>query len=351
MNIRIVFLSVCVVISVTTLIGIFSTHCSAIEQQDISDYSKVEIQNLLPSNEIIHMDYLGIVKTDDIIKIGAESSGRIEKIHVQEGENVKKQSLLLTLNAKGLAEKVRAAALDLKAKTAEYDSIVKSYSTGGSSYTQVTNAKHLLENARTNLLLSQESLDNSSILSHYDGYIEKIFFKAGELLKVGDTVIQLIKSNPQYYVSTFVSQIDAQKIKMNNKLMISNIHNINVSNDPCTIINISKTANTYNKKYEVKIECNYPNDNSIMIGEMVNVHIPTSYNHVYKIPMSSLSMNDAGELGIKVMNNNNIVEFYYIDSFKENDGYALITARDLPSSLALITKGHGMVNIGMHIKS
>jgi multidrug efflux system membrane fusion protein len=66
-----------------------------------------------------------------------------------------------------------------------------------------------------------------------------------------------------------------------------------------------------------------------------------------KIPPSVLTLKDDGTIGVKVLNENNIVEFYPIHKAKDTiDG---MWVSGLPNSVNLIITGQEYVSIGQKI--
>ena len=74
-------------------------------------------------------------------------------------------------------------------------------------------------------------------------------------------------------------------------------------------------------------------------GEKIKAH---------KISPSILSLRDNGEMGIKIVNENNIVEFYNIEVISDTNDGMWVTG--LPNEVNLIISGQEYISTGQQIE-
>ena len=93
------------------------------------------------------------------------------------------------------------------------------------------------------------------------------------------------------------------------------------------------------------IEAEIPNpNNEIAAGMTAQLHVPTQTVLTHQLPTSLLSLDDAGILGIKAVDEENRVVFHpaeFVRSMSES-----VWLQGLPKNLRLITVGQGFVQNG-----
>ena len=110
---------------------------------------------------------------------------------------------------------------------------------------------------------------------------------------------------------------------------------------------ISPSADISTRTFEITIEAdNF--DLSFKSGITSSVTIKGIELMAQKIPPSVLTLEDDGTIGVKILNENNIVEFYPIHKVKDTiDG---MWVSGLPNSVNLIITGQEYVSIGQKIE-
>jgi len=123
----------------------------------------------------------GVVEADQNVVISAEIPALIKKIHVKEGQKVKKGTLLVTLDDEGLRNKINE--LKTKYELANYVFIkrqnLKNQNIGSEfEFEKAKNDKESIEQA---LKTARSQLSKTKIKSYYSGVVDDIFQKVGEL--------------------------------------------------------------------------------------------------------------------------------------------------------------------------
>jgi len=137
--------------------------------------------------------------------VNPEMNGRIQKIHIREGQKVSKGQLLVTLDSeimsKGLEE--MQTGIDLSKTLFEKQEAL--WKQGVGSEMQYLEVKNRYES----LLKTKESLESqmkmTRIVAPFGGYVEEIFQKTGELATPGRQVLQLINLD-KLYINTQLSE-------------------------------------------------------------------------------------------------------------------------------------------------
>lgn len=134
----------------------------------------------------------GSVKAEKEAIVSPETVGQIKKIHVKEGDFVKKGQILVTLNTSITESTIREVRTSLKLAEQTYQKQKELWEQNIGTemqYLQVKNNKEFLE-SRLNTLHAQ--LDMARMKAPFDGIIENISMKTGELASVGREVLHIV---------------------------------------------------------------------------------------------------------------------------------------------------------------
>ena len=105
----------------------------------------------------------------------------------------------------------------------------------------------------------------------------------------------------------------------------------------------SSVADDVSRTFEVEIEI--PNPNLTLIdGLTVEISIPLKSRMAYRISPSVLTLGPKGEIGVKLVNTENVVEFHDIEMLSDTSDFSWISG--LPDDIRLIILGQDFVSVG-----
>lgn len=134
----------------------------------------------------------GLVEAENSAAISPEISGQVKKIHVQEGDRVKKGSLLVSLSTAVIRNNLNQVDSQLALATTTFEKQKELWQEEVGSemeYLQAKTNKESLESQRQ-MLLSQ--IEMSIIKAPYNGIVDNISVQAGEMASPGMPVLQLV---------------------------------------------------------------------------------------------------------------------------------------------------------------
>ena len=154
----------------------------------------------LKETDFVHTVILqGIVKTDQNMMLNAEYAGAVKKIHVSEGQKVRKGDLLITLDDGGLAQNLalQKVQLDLAKTLYERQERLWAQKIGAEiDYLQVKTAYESQKKAYQQL---QQQLNKSKLYAPFSGRVDDIVVEVGELVTPGASpLLRLINLNNMY---------------------------------------------------------------------------------------------------------------------------------------------------------
>mgnify|MGYP001162667856 FL=1 len=184
-------------------------------------------------------------------------------------------------------------------------------------------------------------LNRTEVKAPFRGYVEKIV-KPGNLLNRGEICAIIIELDPLTFVAE-VPEAEIKSIVKGQKVLIELVTGETITSK---LSFVSKSATPATRSFRVEAEVENSKE-VIRDGITGTMKIYTNKILAHKISPSILLLSDNGTIGVKSVNNNNIVEFLPIKIIEDtNDG---IWVTGIPNLSNLIVVGQGFVENGQEV--
>ena len=249
--------------------------------------SSVTVLNSNALERVKKIKVSGITEADKLVKIRTEASGTLVSRPVKQGQFVKKDQLICQL-----------------------------YSAGRTSYPKVN--------------------------APFDGYLETFSVKEGDYLNAGAVCATIIDPDPMRLIGE-VSEKEIAFVKVGSKASAELISGKKVQG---IVSFVSTSANKGTRTFRVEIDVQN-SDRSIRDGVSAQIEIEGDTILAHKISPSILMLGEDGELGIRTVNEDNLVEFKQIEILEDSiDG---IWISGIPKNTRIITVGQEYVFQGQTV--
>ena len=184
-------------------------------------------------------------------------------------------------------------------------------------------------------------LNRTEVKAPFRGYVERII-KPGNFINRGEVCAVIIELDPV----TFVAEVPEAEIK--NIVKGQNVSIMLVTGEIISskLSFVSKSATPSTRSFRVEAEVRNPKG-LIRDGITGTLEISTNKILANKISPSILLLSDSGTLGIRIVNNNNVVEFRSIKILEDTqDG---LWVQGIPNASSLIVRGQGFVENGQKV--
>ena len=184
-------------------------------------------------------------------------------------------------------------------------------------------------------------LNRTEVKAPFRGYVEKII-KPGNFVNRGEVCAVIIELDPV----TFVAEVPEAEIK--NIVKGQNVSIMLVTGEIISskLSFVSKSATPSTRSFRVEAEVRNPKG-IIRDGITGTLEISTNKILANKISPSILLLSDSGTLGIRIVNNDNVVEFRPIKILEDTqDG---LWVQGIPNASSLIVRGQGFVEDGQKV--
>ncbi len=274
-----------------------------------------------------------------IVELSAETDGRVVFIGAERGANVERGGIIVRLDERDRGARLTQAEATVKQREVEYEGRLKLKSASYVSEAQLQEAVAQLEAARTELTRAELDLDYMNIRAPFGGALQSRVVEVGDFVKLGDPIATYV-DNRTIIVSASLSEFDAHYVDVGDAAEASLATGETVQG---RIRYVAPVAEETTRTFGVELEIDN-SDGALRVGGTALLHIPAEEVLAHRISPSLLTLDDAGNVGVKIVNEKGLVEFVVADvALSKNNG---IWLTGLPQDATIITVGQGYVQNG-----
>ncbi|MDF2372315.1 MAG: efflux RND transporter periplasmic adaptor subunit [Rhizobiaceae bacterium] len=280
---------------------------------------------------------------ESVVAVRAKTSGTLEKRLVSKGDAVKMGDLVCQLD-RGVRQTIVArATAALEQAAFEHDGAIELQKQGYTSDGRVKSLKAVMDSASASLAEAKQELSYSDIVATADGIVQDPIAEIGDNLSEGGTCITLINSDPMLFTGQ-VSERQVGSIAVGDTAKIQLISGEVVEGD---IRYIATSADAATRTFLIEIEL--PNgDHKLRDGVTAVAQIALEGAEAYKVKSSWLTLNDNGDIGVRIVDDNNLVMFKTLKIISHTPQTMWVTGLE-PGS-RVITVGQDYVIAGQTVE-
>lgn len=181
--------------------------------------TKVGVETVKKMNFTDYIQSNGMVEAVKAASISPEMSGKIASIPVKVGQNVRKGQLLISLDSKVMQNGIAELEKGLEMVVTTYNKQKELWDQGVGSEMQYLQVKNSKESLESKLATLKSQLELTRIYAPFDGRVEKIALKVGEVAAPGRGIIDVVNL-ANLYVNTEVSEAFMQTVNKGDSVTI-----------------------------------------------------------------------------------------------------------------------------------
>lgn len=264
-----------------------------------------------------------------------EAQARLDQSQAQLAEARINQNASSKLSEGGFASTTRVANAEANVATALAG--VESARAG------LRGAQAQIEAAQAAVATAEKEIEQLSITAPFSGLLESDTAELGALMQPGSLCAAVIQLNPIKLVA-FVPETKVSGVDVGANASAVLATGQDGITGPVTFL--SRSADETTRTFRVEIEVDNT-DLSISDGQTATITIAGQGAKAHFLPASALTLNDAGFLGIRAVDANNIVHFHRVRLLRDTpDGVWL---DDLPDEVNVIVLGQEFVTAGVKV--
>jgi len=279
-----------------------------------------------------------------IVHLAAETDGRIEYIGVERGASAERGEVIIRLDKRDRSARLAQAEATVKQREVEYEGRLKLKSESYVSEAQLQEAIAMLEAAKAELTRARLDLGYRTIRAPFAGALQSRNVEVGDFVSRGDPVATYV-DNRTIIVSANLSEFDARYVNVGDIAEAALAIGETVRG---RIRYVAPVADEGTRTFVVELEVENA-DGLLRAGGTAELRIPAEKVFAHRISPSLLTLDGAGNVGVKVINDEGLVEFVVADiALSSSDGMWLT---GLPETATIITVGQGYVTNGSLVDS
>jgi len=276
------------------------------------------------------------------VTLASETTGRVTAILAGRGQYVRAGTPIIELDMRDRDVRLNQARALLNQRELEFDAREKLQQEGYVSGTQMAETRALLEMARTELRRAELDLENRLLRAPFDGAIQDRHVEVGDYVQAGDPVLAFVDEDT-VVVTASVSESDARFL---GNLQRGTARLITGQEAEGKVRYLAPVASASTRTFTVEVEL----DNaarSLPVGVTAELSLPVGEVLAHRVSLALLTLNDLGEVGVKIIEDGDTVRFVAADIARTEPDAVWLAG--LPEVTTFITVGQGFVQDGQHV--
>ena len=313
-------------------------------QATIAPFASVRVRHQFAEEFTRNIIVNGRTAPARIVELNAETDGRVIGVGVERGDRFDAGDVIVKLDQRDRRARLAQAEATVKQRELEFDGRAKLKGNSYVSEAQLQEAKALLATAKAELTRARLDIDYMVIRAPFAGALQDRQVEVGDFVKLGDPVAMIVDDRT-LIITASIAEYEAHFVKKGGPGSAKLATGQTVNG---TIRYIAPVANQATRTFDVELEIDNA-DGALRAGMTAELVIPAETIYAQKVSPSLLTLDDNGDLGIKVVNESGMVEFHAANiTMSSSDG---VWIAGLPHSATIITVGQGFVNEGVMVNA
>lgn len=276
------------------------------------------------------------------VTLMSEASGRVIAAPVSKGDAVAEGDVLCRLDPGTREVALKQAQAQLTEAEQNLNAAERLSEGGFAAETRVLSARSAYEAAQSAVEQAQSALDDLDIRAPFGGLIEDDTAEIGALLQPGSPCATIVQLDPLKLVG-YVAELDVNRVTMGAQVGARLATGDQVLGQ---ITFVGRAADPLTRTFRVEAQV-ANTDLAIRDGQTAEILIQSAGRTAHLLPQSALTLNDAGDLGVRVVGDGDVARFLPVDLVRDStDG---VWVAGLPEETAVIVVGQDYVTDGVDI--
>lgn len=216
----------------------------------------------------------GVADSRQNIVVGAEAMGNVTKIHVREGNLVKKGQVIASIDSEVMYTQIAELKTRLELAEELYEKQKRLWEKKIGSEIQYLQAKNNKESLEQSIKSLQAQASKSNITAPFSGYLDEVFLREGQTINMGQPAVRIVDLDV-IKLSADVSEKYIGQFSVNDSIEVS-FPSVDKS-FRVKIDNIGQVVSSDNRTFSIEAEINNT-DGAIKPNVLADVTIPV-YNN------------------------------------------------------------------------
>ena len=304
--------------------------------------TRVRAERIRAVEKIRYTNIRGKTQNKRTVNARAELVGRVMERRVERGDVVATDAVLCELSIEDRQTALIEAQELVRQARIDYQGALKLEAKGFNSDSAIAAAKARLASTAAQLKRRQLNIEKTLIRAPFAGVVEDVHVEIGDYVNPGQGCATIVDLNPMLMVGR-VSEKDVLDLKLG-ELATGVLTDGRTVQGPVTFV--GQQSDPLTRTYAVEIQLDNT-DGALRSGITAEIKIPVDRVLAQRVSPALFALDDRGEIGIRVLDSDNIVHFHNIEIITEGPDGVWVTG--LPNETAIITVGQEMVVAGERV--
>ena len=315
-----------------------------IETHNPSSSARVRVSHLIAEPQRMEIILRGHTEAKRVVDIKAEIGGRITSVPVEKGQKVKAGDVLCELADDGRRVQLTQAQAAFDKANIDYEGALRLKKDSLLSTSSIAASKSALESARAALRMAELAVEHLQMRAPFAGFVENRAAEVGALVDRGGICARLL-DEASLLATGQASEREVTPLSLG---MPVNVQLTSGEHINGTLSFIARVADPQTRTY--RIEATLSTEGvSVRDGITTQITIPLQEVVAHRITPAVLALDDAGRVGVRIVNAQQRVEFHHVEVVRETAEGVWVTG--LPQDINLITVGQELVTEGDRVEA
>tara|TARA_Y100000780_G_scaffold213721_1_gene214799 strand:+ start:213 stop:1325 length:1113 start_codon:yes stop_codon:yes gene_type:complete len=318
-------------------------HPEATDEQQAKALPRVRVEEFTAGDNVRELMIQGRSKADRTVVISSQTDGQLTDVLVDRGDIVAKGDLIAEIDIESRENLVAEAKALVEQRRMEFTAADKLSERGFQSAVRLAETKAALETAQAALEQARNELGYTKITAPIEGVVLQRMTETGAFVKRGDQMFEIVDLDPIKIVGS-IPEAEVGLIQLGQPARIAALTSKPIEG---TVTFIAPQANETTRTFEFEVAVPNP-DSAIRAGLTSAIYLPISGEPTHLLPASILTLDEAGKLGVKILDADNHVVFREVSLV--DDTPSGIYVQGLPEHVRIITVGQEFVTVGQEVE-
>lgn len=298
----------------------------AVVRAEVSDYARL-------------IRISGVTEADKLAILAARSNGVVQELTAEAGDTVERGAVVMLLEGEDVRAAVKTAQ-DQLAQAAEQLAVGETLSAKGSlPETQLTARRAAKSAAEGALSQAQAAADRLSLVAPFAGTVDALNVEEGEWVQQGTPIATLIALDP-IIVKAEVAERDVAHVAVGAKALVRLVSGVELEG---TVKHLARKASDKTRTFALEVDLPNPNG-AIPSGMTAELRLTAATQPALTVPRSVLTLNEAGQVGLRVVTEDDIAAFLPVELIDDTEAGFVVTG--VPQGARVIVAGQDLVRDG-----
>lgn len=293
-----------------------------------------------------HASYMNLHGRSEAVRevaVKAETAGLVVRTPIKEGRYVSRGTLLCQQDVDARQAQLDQANATFKSRELDYKAAQTLVDKGFRSATQALSAQAALDGARAGVKQAEIELGNVNMRAPFAGVFDQQIAEIGEYLLPGQACGLLVDLDPMLIVGEATEkQVGQIRVGQSASIELATGENLEGK-----VRFIESKANPQTRTFRLEVEV--PNKKRLLkSGVSASMKLASDETESHFIPSRVLTLDDQGQIGVRYVDERNIVRFSTVATIDENEDGMWVTG--LPDVTRLIIVGQDYVAEGSEVQ-